>query len=500
MRFSRWIRPSLPIDLVMKWWVEARLAWLVETFGRKPLLNAQVVLPVEMLDGFESKAIDATVVVRRICKVMGVEYDDIEFKLGPKFDPQYRNAVGLYIESELRPTIWIDEDLLNSSLQFASTVAHELAHHLLLAPKHLTHEDEDHEYVTDLLVVFHGLGLLIANTALEERMSYPFKWGYLSAGEMGYAMAVCAWVRGDLSPPWTNQLRLDARSTFRKGLKYLQATSDCLLTPSESRPSRQSVDQLLREFESASATHRLAALSDLGDHPDAWEQSEAPIVSALRHPDAVFRAEAARVIDRLGTAARSACDDVVALLRDADPSARANAAIALARLEADSFLSNIAKLFEDGSAFGMFENRATPFLPQLMDLLRASLFFSQPTTSALILSAIERITPTPRLAVERFFAHADADVLALALLTVDEFNKSNDPAPSNAGDSDDSSPESPLTADEHFEYGLMLMAKSDWRAASRSLSQAIELAPEDVECLHNRAMCYGLRAGDRLTD
>jgi hypothetical protein len=114
-------------------------------------------------------------------------------------------------------------------------MAHELAHVHLLGDGRITHDEQDHEPLTDLTTVFLGLGIFTANSVVHESRWSADGWsgwrigrqGYLSEPMYGYAFALFAWARGETKPPWQNHLRLNVRSVFKDSLRYLQDTSDC---------------------------------------------------------------------------------------------------------------------------------------------------------------------------------------------------------------------------------------------------------------------------------
>jgi hypothetical protein len=53
--------------------------------------------------------------------------------------------------------------------------------------------------------------------------------GYLSQSMFGYALAACAWMRGESKVPWDHLLTANVRSPFKRSLKYLQATQETTL-------------------------------------------------------------------------------------------------------------------------------------------------------------------------------------------------------------------------------------------------------------------------------
>src|SRR5258708_402611 len=82
-------------------------------------------------------------------------------------------------------------------------------------------EAREHEYLTDLLTVFLGLGVFAGNSVIRE-VSYTYldsgshywgigRWGYLSERLFGYALSVFAWARGETGQAWAAHLRPNVR-------------------------------------------------------------------------------------------------------------------------------------------------------------------------------------------------------------------------------------------------------------------------------------------------
>jgi hypothetical protein len=234
------------------------MGWLAGEFGLETMLRARVIVPtVELFpDPFDGTEAAASVLLRRVCVYMGVDPDRI--RLGfyseelpdlayPYLREQYwQRTAGLYRRSRRRrrrrDRIWIESSQLQDPISLAATFAHELAHVHLLGDRRLTGEEEDHEPLTDLLTVYLGLGILTANAFLRERREadgHRMRWslhrvGYLSASLYGYALALFAWVRGERQPSWTGELRLDVRTPFEQGLRFLVETGESGFT----RPTR----------------------------------------------------------------------------------------------------------------------------------------------------------------------------------------------------------------------------------------------------------------------
>ncbi len=125
--------------------------------------------------------------------------------------------------------ITIDRAYLREPMVLVATMAHELCHVHLLGDNRVSHDQEDHEPLTDLLTICMGMGIFGANASMRyaawsDGGHYGWrasKLGYLHQDTWGYALAVFAQLRTEHKPAWAKHLRADVRATLGRGLKYL---------------------------------------------------------------------------------------------------------------------------------------------------------------------------------------------------------------------------------------------------------------------------------------
>jgi hypothetical protein len=236
-----WFSPRCPVSTWEKAWTETRMRWLVDQFGLERLQRAEVILPEERYfpDPYRGLAADAQRMMERLCGYMGVPPHTVELKVTS--DTQLPRAVGSYQRD--RPggpaLVRVAASQLANPQALVATLAHELAHEVLLGGGFLADTVPDHEQITDLLLVYLGVGVFAANTTLHEEYHSegPLSWwiigrqGYLPARVYGYGFALFAFLRGAAHSPWSAYLRRDAASVFRSGLDYLHKTGDALCRP-----------------------------------------------------------------------------------------------------------------------------------------------------------------------------------------------------------------------------------------------------------------------------
>lgn len=244
-----WFSPSCPVDLHAKAWIEKRLNWLASEFGLDVFTKRALILPLEEFfpERYDRSEHSVYILFQQVCGYMDVDPDMLELKfykdnnqLGLVNDKGQLlpGAAGLYEESDVKTVIHLENSQLDEPMTLVGTIAHELAHVRLLGENRIRPTVFDNELLTDLTVVFHGLGIFLANVprASESDMSYWPKTDarrteYMSQSMYGYALAHMAWFRNERQPDWSRHLRLDARASFKQGLNYLWKTGDSTFKP-----------------------------------------------------------------------------------------------------------------------------------------------------------------------------------------------------------------------------------------------------------------------------
>jgi hypothetical protein len=147
-------------------------------------------------------------------------------------------AAGTYEEGERKFLIRIDKCELDDPMGLVGTMAHELAHVRLLGEGRASSEEYDNELLTDLTVVFLGLGLFLANKPRNWDSHYT-KWPgtdlnkpeYMTPPMFGYALAHLAWFRGEEKPAWASHLHSNARPDFKQAVRFLFKTGQSAFKP-----------------------------------------------------------------------------------------------------------------------------------------------------------------------------------------------------------------------------------------------------------------------------
>lgn len=225
-------------------WIHTRFEWLIATFSLERLWETPFLTPCQRdfpdLFNHEGAEADAALLLSRICGYLDLDVNRIKLGFFSSDDPVEcelagipSNAAGLYEYDQEKPKIWLDRSRLADAESVVATIAHELCHEILLGGGHLdADEDDDHEEVTDLLVIFLGFGVFQVNSCVREKtwsegqLQYTENsiHGYLSMPVIAYAMALAAWYRNETHPTWLKPARPDARNLVSLHLKRLATT------------------------------------------------------------------------------------------------------------------------------------------------------------------------------------------------------------------------------------------------------------------------------------
>lgn len=237
--------PKSPVDDDLREWIDDSAAWIVEEFGLEATRQRRVVLPEaeffpDVYDGTEGTL---EPLIRRMCQYMDVDRRRFQLKIFadddtwaqrslPAYETSHSGAAGLFVDPAdgSRLILALEEAKLADAASVVATTAHEMCHIHLLADGRVNADDEDHEFLTDLLTVFFGLGVFTANAAIQYE-----KWddgmmqgwsssrsGYLPEDAYGYSLALFALVRNEGKPLWAKYLQPNIATYFKKSARFLR--------------------------------------------------------------------------------------------------------------------------------------------------------------------------------------------------------------------------------------------------------------------------------------
>jgi hypothetical protein len=234
------------VDPAAKAWVEERLQWLAGEFGEEVGFEFRVIEPTPEYfpDDYDGSKKSARGLFGRVCEYMGVVSETMKLKVydeprnlwlvNDKGDYLPSGAAGFYEGATIR----IAADQLGDPMALVGTMAHELAHYRLLGEGRAMSEQYDNELLTDLTVVFFGLGIFLANTPRHYDSLLTIWPGtdlkkpeYMTPSMFGYALAHVAWFREERHPAWTKHLTSGARANLKEGLRFLWEKGESRFRP-----------------------------------------------------------------------------------------------------------------------------------------------------------------------------------------------------------------------------------------------------------------------------
>jgi len=221
--------PRYPLSADRREWIEASMARLVAEFGLKAA-RRPVALPTPDFfpDPLTGTRRELRALLKQVCRVMGA--DPWFLVIRPFSGPRMRESpygqglvrnLGVYRRVGEFGIVELDRTLAAAPTFLAGVIAHELAHARLIGEGRVGAEEREreglrHERLTDLLVIFLGMGVFGATTL---RAEDPVV-GYLSRAEFGYALACHAQLRGETDPDWAVHLDPSMRDHLRRALDF----------------------------------------------------------------------------------------------------------------------------------------------------------------------------------------------------------------------------------------------------------------------------------------
>jgi NACalpha-BTF3-like transcription factor len=237
-----WLKARSPLTDEQRQWIDERFTWLRKDFGEERLRRDVITPTAEFFpDRYSASAEGAAMLLDQLCGYMDVERTRIDLRLykDPQADAvarvsdppiQREYALATFEAKSEQIVIRLEQSSLDEPHSVISTLAHELGHVLLLADGRCDESVPDHEPLTDLLVVYFGLGIFIANTSIRQMNSLVGRLsadttmqGYLALPEYAYALALYAYIREEPDPSWAEYMRPDLQALFRIEAKQLAA-------------------------------------------------------------------------------------------------------------------------------------------------------------------------------------------------------------------------------------------------------------------------------------
>jgi hypothetical protein len=428
-----------PLDTYEKTWSELRMRWLADRFGIERMLRARLILPTEEFfpDPFEKTYESVRRLMDRLCGYMAIDSTTLGLEICEK--DQLPGAAGHY-DASGQPMIRIADSQLDDPERLVATLVHELSHEILLGGRLLKRTVADHEWVTDLLPVFLGIGIFGANATVRHEMKQISggsiwkigKQGYLTSRVFGYAFALFSLMRGECDPAWAVHLRPDALIPLRQGLRFLKKSDDCLFHPNTIRPSAEAASgvTLAGRLQNNSPTVRLSTLWEIKQRAIKEAQVVSAVAACLKDRDTAVSAAAAEALAGFGPAAYPAVPQLIFALGDHRDRMRLSAVRALGELrnEPQYVVPHIETMLEDSNvdvaieasrALRNFGASAASSLPKVLAALRNAVVRCKHPLVEALAETVNSVALDPLGAVRDHLSEVDPEVCRLAVITVE---------------------------------------------------------------------------------
>ena len=233
--------PKCPVDQQAKNWIEENFAWLSDEFGIETLREAQTVTPTAEFLPAKYKPTEPMIneLLERVSRFMNIDPTSLVLSYYEDDKPIVGETEIEQFSTDNNCEIWLEANSLQEPNCVVAALTREIAHVRLVLKHPQSTMDEDHEELSELLAVFSGLGIFLANTAFYDSNWTSEGWTGWSVGKLshlsmdmfGYAFALYALARDENTPEWANFLRPDVRHPFEQGKRYILATKDCGFVP-----------------------------------------------------------------------------------------------------------------------------------------------------------------------------------------------------------------------------------------------------------------------------
>jgi hypothetical protein len=203
------------------------------------MVSAPTVLPTEEFfpDPYDGSETAARVMLDRVCGWMGADPNTVklqfysnnrQFSITNESGRDVGVAGGTYHNSGSGFVIRLDRSKLDQPMSLVATMSHELAHVRLLGEDRIRSSQWDNELLTDLTVIFHGLGIFRANHPAywhEHAGTWPDtdipRPEYMTLPMLGYALAYRSWLREELPVKWDRHIKPASRAEFKQACRFL---------------------------------------------------------------------------------------------------------------------------------------------------------------------------------------------------------------------------------------------------------------------------------------
>ena len=237
-----------PVSQADEEWLNSALTWLREAFSEEHFHQIRTITPTTDFYNrtFDRTEEDAYFILERTKELMSIQNDNIELTFFSNSPTEMQDgsmlstpsdnamgswggAAGTYERSDGKVIIAIEISQLNDTISLIATIAHELAHEILLGEGLL---EENDEFLTDLTAIFYGFGLFLGNSSfrvMQRNTAFGSEWGFSSQGYLpeqviAYVMAWLSFERNE-ELYYAQYLNKSLKKYVEQAYRYLESQS-----------------------------------------------------------------------------------------------------------------------------------------------------------------------------------------------------------------------------------------------------------------------------------
>jgi tetratricopeptide (TPR) repeat protein len=227
-------------------WIENNIISFIEVFGLERLRKQPFLFPT--IENFPYDNLHDTEqfqkLFEQLCQYWDLNaneiivtfFDDLKSKQWTYWVPygESKEVLGLfnqiYTTDEKRFKVQLAKSNLDTPQLLVAVLAHELAHVKLLGGNYIYPNDQDLEPLTDLVSIFWGFGVFVANSVQTNDIYWISRAGYLPNQLISYANALMCYITGYNERTYYEYLNNNTLDLFKKDFEFLTKTNDTALT------------------------------------------------------------------------------------------------------------------------------------------------------------------------------------------------------------------------------------------------------------------------------
>ena len=428
--------PKCPVDDRAKAWIETGLVWLVDEFGMERLVQSDMVIIDDLLpESFDATEESVQALADDLCHRFQINSQTIVLKFVT--EEELAGVDSLYEQRPDGATIYLAKDQLGNAERLIAILCSDLCHHIVLECERNHPVPFESDRLSELLMAMLGFGVICANTDLSPSAPLIDKTDTkktsikrsitLTPHTYGYALALCAWIRDDEIRNWSHLLGLDAETSLKQGIKFLQKTDDVLIQREKNIELIKFSDhELFRKLTEKSAAQKIATLWELQQRSLATPECIQAALLAMKDPSFLVRLEAVNLLGIIKIDSSDITSALLHALEDRRSEVRASAVEAIGKIQcpAERVVSPLCEMLEDEDrlvvnnaviAIANFGTLGEFDLSRVLHVLNQALVQCDYNLSDRTLFTLTKVCDDPAVAIDQYYEERDEELHRMAL-------------------------------------------------------------------------------------